>query len=112
GVPRAARVERGLLRGADDRDGLGLAQRGRDDRSADALHEQGATGGYHAGDHRGGERRRSALALVTATLCGLTGNKIMATATETTVNVGKVVQVIGPVVDVEFEGGHLPQIYH
>jgi F-type H+/Na+-transporting ATPase subunit beta len=26
--------------------------------------------------------------------------------------VGKVVQVIGPVVDVEFEGGHLPQIYN
>jgi F-type H+-transporting ATPase subunit beta len=26
--------------------------------------------------------------------------------------VGKVVQVIGPVVDVEFEGGHLPEIYH
>ncbi|HEX5474905.1 MAG TPA: F0F1 ATP synthase subunit beta [Vicinamibacterales bacterium] len=25
---------------------------------------------------------------------------------------GKVVQVIGPVVDVEFEGGHLPEIYH
>src|SRR5690348_16754219 len=28
------------------------------------------------------------------------------------VRVGKVVQVIGPVVDVEFEGGHLPEIYH
>jgi F-type H+/Na+-transporting ATPase subunit beta len=27
-------------------------------------------------------------------------------------NVGKVVQVIGPVVDVEFEAGHLPEIYH
>src|SRR5205809_7095459 len=26
--------------------------------------------------------------------------------------VGKVVQVIGPVVDVEFAGGHLPEIYH
>ncbi|HVC19872.1 MAG TPA: F0F1 ATP synthase subunit beta [Vicinamibacterales bacterium] len=26
--------------------------------------------------------------------------------------VGRVVQVIGPVVDVEFEAGHLPQIYH
>jgi len=26
--------------------------------------------------------------------------------------VGKVVQVIGPVVDIEFEGGHLPEIYH
>jgi F-type H+-transporting ATPase subunit beta len=38
----------------------------------------------------------------------------MATATETTAGqkVGKVVQVIGPVVDVEFEGGNLPEIYH
>jgi F-type H+-transporting ATPase subunit beta len=26
--------------------------------------------------------------------------------------VGRVVQVIGPVVDIEFEGGHLPQIYN
>jgi len=28
------------------------------------------------------------------------------------VKVGKVVQVIGPVVDIEFEGGHLPAIYN
>src|ERR1700746_1434552 len=27
-------------------------------------------------------------------------------------NTGKIVQVIGPVVDVEFEAGHLPQIYN
>src|SRR2546423_10463076 len=33
-------------------------------------------------------------------------------ATATAENVGKVVQVIGPVVDVEFAGGHLPEIYH
>ena len=25
---------------------------------------------------------------------------------------GKVIQVIGPVVDIEFEGGHLPEIYN
>ncbi len=35
-----------------------------------------------------------------------------ATATGAGVKVGKVVQVIGPVVDVEFEGGHLPAIYN
>jgi F-type H+/Na+-transporting ATPase subunit beta len=40
-----------------------------------------------------------------------------ATATEKTrqaaaQRIGKVVQVIGPVVDLEFEGGHLPAIYH
>ena len=28
------------------------------------------------------------------------------------VKIGKVVQVIGPVVDIEFEGGHLPAIYN
>ena len=25
---------------------------------------------------------------------------------------GKIIQVIGPVVDIEFEEGHLPEIYH
>jgi F-type H+-transporting ATPase subunit beta len=35
----------------------------------------------------------------------------MATATAAAAKTGKVVQVIGPVVDVEFEGGHLPAIY-
>jgi F-type H+-transporting ATPase subunit beta len=34
----------------------------------------------------------------------------MATATEQ--KAGRVVQVIGPVVDIEFEGGHLPAIYN
>ena len=29
-----------------------------------------------------------------------------------TQKIGKVVQVIGPVVDIEFEGGHLPAIYN
>jgi F0F1-type ATP synthase beta subunit len=36
----------------------------------------------------------------------------MATATAAAQKVGKVVQVIGPVVDIEFEGGHLPEIYN
>jgi F-type H+-transporting ATPase subunit beta len=36
----------------------------------------------------------------------------MAHATATATRVGRVVQVIGPVVDVEFEGGHLPDIYN
>ena len=27
-------------------------------------------------------------------------------------NIGKIVQVIGPVIDVEFEAGHLPEIYN
>src|SRR5438477_1258501 len=29
-----------------------------------------------------------------------------------TQQVGKIVQIIGPVIDVEFEAGHLPEIYH
>src|SRR3954463_5707394 len=36
----------------------------------------------------------------------------MATATTTKQNVGRIVQIIGPVVDVEFEAGHLPAIYN
>ncbi|MEN3273565.1 MAG: F-type H+/Na+-transporting ATPase subunit beta, partial [Actinomycetota bacterium] len=35
----------------------------------------------------------------------------MATAIETQ-QIGKVVQVIGPVLDVEFESGHLPELYN
>jgi F-type H+-transporting ATPase subunit beta len=35
----------------------------------------------------------------------------MATAIETK-QIGKVVQVIGPVLDVEFESGHLPELYN
>src|SRR4051812_50158421 len=35
----------------------------------------------------------------------------MATAIETK-QLGKVVQVIGPVLDVEFESGHLPELYN
>ena len=34
----------------------------------------------------------------------------MATATEQ--KVGKVIQVIGPVIDVEYEGGYLPAVYN
>ena len=36
----------------------------------------------------------------------------MATATATKHNIGKVVQIIGPVLDVEFEPEHLPEIYN
>jgi F-type H+/Na+-transporting ATPase subunit beta len=36
----------------------------------------------------------------------------MATAVAADKKAGKVVQIIGPVVDVEFEGGHLPEIYN
>jgi F-type H+-transporting ATPase subunit beta len=36
----------------------------------------------------------------------------MATAVRTEKNIGKVVQVIGPVLDIEFESEHLPELYN
>ena len=36
----------------------------------------------------------------------------MATAAAAEQKIGKVIQVIGPVIDVEYEGGHLPAIYN
>jgi F-type H+-transporting ATPase subunit beta len=36
----------------------------------------------------------------------------MATAVKTEKNIGKVVQVIGPVLDIEFESEHLPELYN
>src|SRR6476661_7867742 len=36
----------------------------------------------------------------------------MATAVASETNVGKIVQVIGPVIDAEFEPEHLPEIYN
>src|SRR4051794_41965828 len=36
----------------------------------------------------------------------------MATSTISKQQVGRIVQIIGPVVDVEFEAGHLPAIYN
>ena len=54
GLSRAARVERRVLRGADDGDGRRDAQLGRDDREPDALHEQGSAGGDYERDHRSG----------------------------------------------------------
>src|SRR5690349_17159325 len=39
-------------------------------------------------------------------------SKHMATAVATEQQLGKVIQVIGPVVDVQYETGHLPSIYN
>src|SRR6266446_5997856 len=36
----------------------------------------------------------------------------MASAIATAQRIGRIVQIIGPVVDVEFEAGHLPEIYN
>src|SRR5439155_26902604 len=55
---------------------------------------------HHAGNRR--DRRRRG---------GATRITLMATATGIH-NIGKVVQVIGPVLDVEFEAEHLPELYN
>ena len=57
-VSRAARVSGRRARGAHGRDGRGDEERGRDRGLADAVHEQGAAGGHHPRDHRGGLRGR------------------------------------------------------
>ncbi len=36
----------------------------------------------------------------------------MTTATATNTHIGKIVQIIGPVIDVEFASGHLPELYN
>src|SRR5262249_44482577 len=72
--------------------------RERDDRPAHALHEQGAPGGDHPRNHRGRFWRASAL------------GQSMAVATAQ--HVGKVVQVIGSVLDVQFQPGELLAIYN
>src|SRR5262249_30591819 len=99
GVPRAARVERGVLRRADDGYGYGDQERRGNDRVADALYEQGPAGGDHPRNHRSRFRRRGVI-------------NTMATATATAQSVGKIVQIIGPVLDVEFAAGQLPEIYN
>ena len=78
-------------------------QLGGDDRQPDALHEQGAPGGDHPRNHRSRLGRAGALG---------TDERPMANAIAEQHKVGKIVQVIGPVVDVEFEAGHLPAIYN
>ncbi len=61
GVSRAARVERRVLRGADDGHGHGDQELRRHDRQPDAVHEQGPAGGDHARNHRSRFRAREAL---------------------------------------------------
>ena len=99
-LSRAARVERGVLRRADDGDGRRDAELGGDARQPDAVHEQGSAGGHHARDHRGRvgrSPRRSGIDVWHRQ--------------QQHRSVGKVVQVIGPVIDIEFAEG-LPEIYN
>src|SRR5262249_42011885 len=101
-VPGAPRIQRGVFRGADDRDGYGDQEFGGDDREPDVVYEQSPAGRDHEGNHRGGVGSRSAVS-------GPEGPplKVM-----TEKRVGKIVQIIGPVLDIEFEAGHLPEIYN
>ena len=112
GLSRAARIERRVLRGADDGDGHRHQERRRHDRCLDALHEQGAPGGDHARDHRSRIRAQKRCSPEYPRTRAPDREQTMATATETKQQVGRIVQIIGPVVDVEFDAGHLPQIYN
>src|SRR5216683_2423101 len=97
--PRDAGIFRGGARRAHDRDGIGHQECRRCDRSPDAAHEQSAAGGHHQGNYRDRQRR----------IVRRLGESSMA---EKYAGVGHVVQVIGPVMDIQFEAGHLPAIYN
>src|SRR6266550_3327013 len=94
GVPRPHGIARGRVRRAHDGHGGGDEECEGDDRRADDPVQQGAAGEDHEGAARHRRRRRGAQAR----------SRSMST--------GKIVQVIGPVVDVEFEPGKLPAIYN
>src|SRR5205809_1039253 len=94
GLPRPHGVPRGRVRRADDGDGGGDEEREGDDRGPHHPVQQGAPGEDHQGAARHRRRRRSPHARSRG------------------MNVGKIVQVIGPVVDVEFEPGKLPGIFN
>src|SRR5690606_31511095 len=71
----------------------------RDDRDAHAEHEPHPAGGDHPRNHRSRQRRER------LTTIWKEENSIMP-------ETGKVLQVIGPAVDVEFEEGKQPAIYN
>src|SRR2546427_10682888 len=93
-IPRPDGIGGGRAGRADGRDGRGGPQRGRIDPEIAPLLQQDPASGHHQGID--GHRRRGRGAEVT----------------EGTVAKGRVVQVIGPVVDAEFPKGELPEIYH
>src|SRR5690606_12498346 len=78
-------------------------------RVADARDEQDPPGRDHPRDHRGRGGRAGA---VVGRRREKRKRQDMSVAEAVASKVGRVVQVIGPVVDIEFEGGHLPSIYN
>ena len=102
-ISRAGGIGCVRARRAHDRHGFGYPQRGGADRQAYAVHEQGSPGRDHQGNHRGGERRRFGRLTARGEEFRFK-ERMMA---EHDKNFGKVVQVIGPVVDVEFPEHHL-----
>ena len=72
------------------------------------------SGADHAGDRRD-RRRRCGTAGILPGIARCRPSRHMATAMAPAANaqnIGKVVQVIGPVLDVEFEAEHLPELYN
>ena len=87
---------------AHDGDGCSHQECRRADRQALAHHEPRASGSDHQGDYRDCERRGCAL-IQAATL----RKRLMAE----TQNIGKVITISGPAVDVQFEEANMPPIF-
>ena len=94
---------RGRTGSAHDGDGSGDQERVGHDQSPDAYLQPHPPGGHHQRDHRDclGRVRRA-----------IDNGEDMANDDTQTQRVGKVIQVIGPALDIEFEEGHLPAIYN
>ena len=101
GLARPPRVGRVRARRAHERDGERDEERRGDDRGAHPPVQPRAPGLRHEGAHGDRERRRGAQVEL----------RKEHMATPTNVQNGRITQVIGPVVDVEFPPGALPDIY-
>ena len=99
-IARWSRRRRRSSSGAAHRDEERNGQRGRHAQRSSPYLQPRPSGADHAGDRR--DRRRR---------CGTPGI-IHGNRDRRRKQIGKVVQVIGPVLDVEFESEHLPELYN
>src|SRR5256886_5819977 len=111
GVPGAGGDGGGVPGGATHRDEERHRQRRRDHRAAAADLQPGAPGADHAGD-RGDRGRGGSVERIERIPMATRTKEAPKPAAEPKTNTGKVVQVIGPVLDVEFQPEHLPELYN
>src|SRR5439155_909495 len=102
GVPRCT------AHGHEERD----RQRRRHHRAAAADLQPGATGADHTGDRGDRGWGGSVERIERILMATRTKDAPKKPAVESKQNTGKVVQVIGPVLDVEFQPEHLPELYN